>query len=129
MKTLLVEFVEFIPEELSEGVLYITMKYKSARHKCACGCGSLVITPITPIDWNLKFDGKTVSLYPSIGNWGFDCQSHYFIIKNQIRWVEKWSKDKIDQMRTNKDQSNKLADSKANKRRKKKGFFRQFKFW
>ena len=44
----------------------------------------------------LIFDGKTISLYPSIGNWGFKCQSHYWITNNRVRWADGWSKDKID---------------------------------
>ena len=84
MKTLQHKFVEFIPESLEEGVLYITLEYSTALHKCICGCGNEVVTPLSPNDWKLIFDGKTVSLYPSIGNWRFPCRSHYWIEKNQI---------------------------------------------
>lgn len=31
--------------------------------------------------WTLIFDGDTVSLDPSIGNWSFHCQSHYLIVR------------------------------------------------
>jgi Family of unknown function (DUF6527) len=96
------EFVEFIPEELAEGVLYISMKYKAARHRCACGCGTVIITPISPRHWNLKYDGKGVTLSPSIGNWNFDCQSHYWIVKNEIRWARKWSDDEIQELKPKK---------------------------
>jgi hypothetical protein len=91
-----VEFVEFIPENLSDGVLYISMKYKCARHKCACGCGNIVITPITPTDWQLKYDGRGVTLNPSIGNWNFPCRSHYWIIGSDIRWSGQWYKMQIE---------------------------------
>lgn len=85
MKTSLTfRFVEFIPRALEEGILYITVEYKAAVHLCACGCGSKVITPITPNHWKMIYDGKTVSLSPSIGNWSFECQSHYWIRKNEI---------------------------------------------
>ena len=63
------EFVEFIPSELQEAVLYVSIPYATAVHQCACGCGNKVVTPISPVDWQLLFDGETVSLTPSIGNW------------------------------------------------------------
>lgn len=80
------EFVEYIPDSLQEGVLYVSMKYGTAAHRCACGCGHEVTTPLTPTDWQLHFDGVGVSLEPSIGNWSLPCRSHYWIWKNQVRW-------------------------------------------
>lgn len=84
------KFVEFIPDILEEGVLYISIDYCTAVHKCICGCGNEVVTPISPTDWELRFDGKTVSLSPSIGNWSFECKSHYFITRNKIHLVRSW---------------------------------------
>ena len=69
MKTISFEFVEFIPEKLEEGKVYISPKYSTVVHKCCCGCQEEVVTPLSPVDWELTFDGKTISLYPSIGNW------------------------------------------------------------
>jgi uncharacterized protein DUF6527 len=89
------EFVEFIPSELQEGVLYISIPYATAVHKCACGCGNKVVTPISPVDWQLLFDGDTVSLTPSIGNWQFPCHSHYWIKSNKVRWSGAWSPEQI----------------------------------
>lgn len=80
------KFVEHMPDIINEGTLYISIKFGTAIHKCCCGCGQEVVTPITPSDWSLTFDGETVSLTPSIGNWNFKCRSHYFIKKNQILW-------------------------------------------
>lgn len=88
-------FVEFMPETLEDGILYISMEYSTAIHKCACGCGNKVVTPIAPTSWHLEFDGKSISLSPSIGNWSFDCKSHYWIEKNKIKWAGKWSKSEI----------------------------------
>jgi hypothetical protein len=85
MKTLQHKFVEFMPDILEDGVLYISIEYCTAIHKCICGCGNEVVTPFSPTDWQLTFDGKSISLSPSIGNWSFECQSHYFIKNNQIR--------------------------------------------
>ena len=64
---LVYEFVEFIPDELKELTLYISVTYCTAVHKCCCGCGREVVTPLSPTGWHLIFDGKTVSLYPSVG--------------------------------------------------------------
>lgn len=83
------EFVEFIPETLSEGVLYISIPYSTATHLCACGCHSVVVTPIHPTEWSLTWDGMEVTLYPSIGNWSLPCTSHYWIRKNQVLWASK----------------------------------------
>lgn len=92
-------FVELIPEKVEEGILYISLEYCTAIHKCVCGCGNEVVTPISPKDWQLHFDGKTVSLSPSIGNWNFDCRSHYWIINNKVKFARKWSKEEIDSAR------------------------------
>ncbi|MGI8516102.1 MAG: DUF6527 family protein [Acidimicrobiia bacterium] len=89
------EFVEFIPAELSEGVLYISIEYATAVHLCISGCGKKVVTPLTPTDWALIFDGETASLTPSIGNWGFECRSHYWIKKDRVVWGAAWSRDQI----------------------------------
>jgi hypothetical protein len=93
------KFVEFIPEQIEEGVLYISIEYCTAVHKCACGCGNEVVTPISPTDWELIFNGETVSLSPSIGNWSFDCKSHYFITRNRIRNARRWKDWEIDEGR------------------------------
>ncbi len=90
------EFVEYIPEYLKDGIIYVSMTYGTVAHKCACGCGNEVITPLSPTDWKLTFNGKAISLYPSIGNWGFDCQSHYWILNNEVKWAGRWSKEKIN---------------------------------
>lgn len=97
--TLKHEFVEFIPEELKDHTLYVSMPYATAIHNCCCGCGNKVVTPLNPTDWKLFFNGETVSLYPSIGNWGFECQSHYWIRKNKVIWSWKWSQERIDSAR------------------------------
>lgn len=90
MKTILHKFVEFIPDIIEEGVLYISIPYCIVIHKCVCGCGNEVVTPLSPTDWEIRFDGKTISLEPSIGNWGFECQSHYFIKRSKIHFARRW---------------------------------------
>jgi hypothetical protein len=81
------QFVEFIPEHLLEGVLYVSMVYATASHLCCCGCGQKVVTALSPTDWQLTFDGRSISLHPSIGNWNFPCLSHYWITRSSIRWA------------------------------------------
>jgi len=93
------KFVEFIPEQVEEGVLYISIEYCTAVHKCICGCGNEVVTPLSPTDWELTFNGKSVSLSPSIGNWNFECKSHYFITRNIIRYARRWNDWKIEEGR------------------------------
>ena len=90
MSNLAHQFVEFIPDTLDEGVLYVSIAYGTVSHRCCCGCGREVVTPLSPTDWKLIFDGETVSLYPSIGNWNFPCRSHYWIRYNRVEWAEDW---------------------------------------
>lgn len=92
-------FVEFIPEELQDGVLYISKKYKTAVHKCCCGCGQEVVTPLSPAEWQLRLEQGGVSLTPSIGNWGFPCQSHYWIKRNRVEWAGPLSAMQIAKVR------------------------------
>ncbi|OIN56386.1 DUF6527 family protein [Arsenicibacter rosenii] len=89
------KFVEFIPDNIAEGVLYISIEYCTAIHKCVCGCGNEVVTPLSPTDWKLTFDGKSVSLHPSIGNWNFECKSHYWITNNRIDFAGRWNEKEI----------------------------------
>lgn len=91
-------FVENVPASVQEGVLYISMEYATAIHRCACGCGIEVVTPITPTDWKLTYDGS-VSLHPSIGNWSFPCRSHYWIRNNRVRWAESWTDEEVQRNR------------------------------
>jgi hypothetical protein len=92
-------FVEYIPEHLDSGVIYISMEYAIAAHRCCCGCGKEVITPFTPTDWSMTFDGETVSLSPSIGNWNFSCRSHYFIRRGQVIKASTWDDEQVNNNR------------------------------
>lgn len=85
--TLRPSFVEFIPDELEEGVLYVSDRYRTCSHKCCCGCGEEVVTPLSPAEWRLTRQGDVVSLWPSIGNWDYACRSHYIIERNHVRWA------------------------------------------
>lgn len=89
------KFVEFMPETIEEGIVYISVKYGSVIHLCACGCKEEVNTPLSPTDWELNFNGKSMSLSPSIGNWSYDCRSHYWIKDNKAIWAESWSDEQV----------------------------------
>lgn len=93
--TLQHRFVEHVPDVMEPGILYVSFTYCTAIHLCVCGCGNEVVTPISPVDWQLKFDGKSISLSPSIGNWNFECRSHYWIVKNKVRYASDWSEDQV----------------------------------
>ena len=38
------EFVQFIPEELQEGTVYVSIRFATVSHLCACGCKTKVVT-------------------------------------------------------------------------------------
>lgn len=89
-------FVKGVPRNLEPGVLYVSMEYGTVVHSCCCGCGHEVVTPLTPTDWRLTFDGETVSLWPSVGNWNLPCRSHYVIKGNLVIEAGPWNKAKIE---------------------------------
>lgn len=89
--TIIPEFVESAPLELQDGVIYISDRFSTALHKCCCGCGREVVTPLNPVGWSYYQEGESITLKPSIGNWSFPCKSHYMIIRNEVVWAEKMS--------------------------------------
>lgn len=95
------EFVDAIPENVEPGKLYVSIEFATVVHSCACACGMEVVTPLTPTDWKLIFDGETVSLSPSIGNWSFACRSHYWIRRGEIQWADEWTYEEISSGRAN----------------------------
>ena len=107
------EFVEYIPDELSESVVYVAIGFATVAHRCCCGCGKEVVTPLSPTDWRLIFDGESVSLHPSIGTWSYACKSHYFIRNNRVVWAKSWSKKQIEETRA----KDSLAKSRAERSR------------
>jgi hypothetical protein len=81
------QFTDRLPPSLEPHVLYVSMKCGTVVHLCACSCGRKVVTPLTPKDWKLTFDGETLTLYPSIGNWQYPCRSHYWIRNSRVIWA------------------------------------------
>ncbi|MFC5757804.1 DUF6527 family protein [Rhizobium sp. GCM10022189] len=88
-------FVDAFPETIDEGVLYIAMEFATMSHRCACGCGHEVVTPLSPRDWKMSYDGEAVTLSPSVGNWSLPCKSHYLIRNGRVVWAERWDDEKI----------------------------------
>ena len=86
-----VEFVDTIPSELKEGVLYISKPCMVGVHLCACGCGEKTVTPFDDqYGWKLSIynsDKVIVTLRPSIGNYQIPCKSHYYITKSKVEWL------------------------------------------
>lgn len=89
MTEIVTVFVEFIPETIKSGILYISREYNSASHLCACGCGTLTVTPLNHgegelknMGWDFTENNGTVTLSPSIEN--KPCGAHYHIQNNKI---------------------------------------------
>ena len=88
-------FVDYMPDELAEGVIYVSIAFGTVLHACCCGCGSTVSTPLHPKQWKLTYDGETISLSPSVGSWSLPCRSHYWIDRNYVRWARCWAEEEI----------------------------------
>ena len=95
-QTLEHRFVRNVPRELDPGVLYISVDYATAVHSCCCGCGDRVVTPFTPTDWRMTFDGESISVDPSVGNWNQKCRSHYVIRRSRVLEAGPWSNAQIE---------------------------------
>lgn len=88
-------FIESFPETLEPGVLYVSLEYGSVAHSCCCGCGEEVVTPLTPTDWSITYDGETITLHPSVGSWTLACRSHYVIRRNRVFEAPPWSDEEV----------------------------------
>lgn len=53
------------------------------------------MTPFSPTDWKMTYDGESVSLWPSIGNWNLACRTHYIIKRDLITEAGPWSEKRI----------------------------------
>lgn len=94
------QFVEFMPDQLEAGTLYISLPFGTITHLCMCGCGEEVQTPLSRTHgWLLGYDGEFVTLFPSIGNWSLPCRSHYWIRRGQVTWASTWSPEEVRQAR------------------------------
>lgn len=94
-KRLSLALVEDMPNDIASGILYVSEEYEIACHRCPCGCGNLVYTPLGPTEWRFFDDGGKPSLKPSIGNWALPCRSHYWISGGQVLWASNWSNEQV----------------------------------
>lgn len=84
------EKVEFMPDfkDFKDNVIYISDEYKTASHKCMCGCGTEVNMPLTDYWWKYQIDSNDrISMQPSVGNYQIPCKSHYIITKGKANFV------------------------------------------
>ena len=110
--------VDAIPDKLEDGILYISESRNIALHKCCCGCGEEVVTPLnTEAGWRVIKQGANVSLCPSIGNWRFKCNSHYWIRNNKVDWSYTMTTEEIArvQERDRRDSQTYIAKNNAKK--------------
>lgn len=95
IKELIPRFVSAFPDQLESGVLYVAPEFATMTHLCCCGCRQEVVTPLSPKDWKIIFDGETISVSPSIGSWSLPCRSHYIIRQGRIVWAGQWTQEQI----------------------------------
>ena len=88
--------VVHIPEDIEDGKLYVSDEFEVATHRCCCGCGEEVVTPLHPTGWSLKVEEGQATMKPSIGNWSFACRSHYWIREGRIVWASDMSQEEIE---------------------------------
>ncbi|MFZ6005795.1 MAG: DUF6527 family protein [Actinomycetota bacterium] len=81
-------FVDQVPDELVPGILYVSLPFRTTVHLCACGCDNQTWVRLRPQRHHLIYDGETVTLRGSIGNWRFPCRSHYWILNSRIVWAD-----------------------------------------
>jgi hypothetical protein len=112
-------FVDLIPKDKDPGVIYISLEFAVASHLCPCGCGNLVVTALAPHAWSVTFDGESISLSPSIGNFSLSCKSHYWIRRNQIRWARALDEKEMSAVRLRDERAHKKSNEKNKKGKKK----------
>jgi len=110
-------WVEDMPEVIEEGMVYISIKHRLTEHLCACGCGAEVSLPLGRSEWSIEYNGDTVSIRPSIGNWRLPCKSHYIIQEGMTRWCKQWSKEEVLAGRAKDRQEKKLDIERKNRER------------
>ena len=97
-KTLKCKFVDTIPVQKDEGILYVSYKHDTTTHLCPCGCKNIVPLPISHEGndfpgsnydlhrWEFTHLDKIPTIRPSINSVSFECKSHYFITQGKIIW-------------------------------------------
>jgi len=120
--------VEFIPESLEMGILYVSERFKVAAHLCPCGCENKIVTPLGPREWSFHEKNGKPTLSPSVGNWQIPCRSHYWIRGGQIEWSDQWTNEKIEAGRI-RDHARLRLYMTAKERVRKGSFWERIKTW
>jgi len=86
------EFVNEMPIELDNNILYISEEFGISIHLCACGCGQKTVIDLKPRwkdGWSLMNNAGKITIRPSIGNFSGEnpYHAHYFITENRIDWL------------------------------------------
>lgn len=84
-------FVDTIPQTLEENKIYISERFETSSHLCACGCGEKAVLPLGNRGWTLtKHENGKISFNPSVGNWKWEApnyHAHYYITENMAIFV------------------------------------------
>lgn len=72
--------------------------FKWAVFQCPCGCGERIDVNLMRShrpSWHLRLTRDKVTLYPSIWVPSERCGSHFWIVRNQVRWFSKGSRERV----------------------------------
>ena len=80
-----IQKIDLVPalSSMFPGILYYDKQSGLSFHKCACGCGDIIILEHN-YKWNI--DENTITISPSIGRMTAPCKSHYFIRNGKVVW-------------------------------------------
>lgn len=84
--TYVYEAVERIPDQLREGVVYHTQRFKLAAFLCACGCRHRV-SLLVPDSHQVTSQSGLATIRPSIAVCDGYCKSHYLVTAGQVEWL------------------------------------------
>lgn len=87
-KTFYPEFLKYIPNDIDDSKLYISLEFGCAIFMCPCGCGHKAVLSLRPFwedAWDIEINEDKVSFSPSILS-GV-CKSHFYIKNNKVEWA------------------------------------------
>jgi hypothetical protein len=121
--------VHYLPKELEEGFLYVSIEFGVAGHLCPCGCKNKIITPLDSTEWTFKEVNNKPTLFPSIGNWQLPCKSHYWITDGVIEWSYQWSNKQIKEGRKAEDKKRKSHYDRLKRKDSNDSLFKRLGVW
>jgi hypothetical protein len=86
-----VEFVKRLPspEILLADVLYLNDDLEGARHKCPCGCNTVITLPRVKLQTTPWINVYGTKIDITLGIYNKKCKSYYFIKDSDILWIRK----------------------------------------